>query len=135
LRVPLNGRFPRHRRRVAALRRRRATWKEEAHGADYVFTTPIGTPLRRANIRQRSFEPLREKARIRKGITLHDMRRTHASLLAAAGVSVKTAQDRLGHANASTTLNVYMRTLPGLQREAADKVDALLSPKPKRKKK
>jgi integrase len=117
---------------VAALRRRQEAWKEEGHGVDYVFTTPIGTPLRRSNIRKRSLNPLLTKAKIRTHITLKDFRAIHASLLAAAGVSVKTAQDRLGHANATTTLNHYMRTMAGLQREAADKVDALLNPKRKK---
>jgi integrase len=35
-------------------------------------------------------------------------------------------QERLGHATVAITLDTYSHVLPSLQREAADKLDALL---------
>ena len=41
------------------------------------------------------------------GVRLHDARHTHATLLLKGGVSVKVIQERLVHANFSTTMNLY----------------------------
>lgn len=40
-------------------------------------------------------------------ITLHGFRHTHATLLFSAGANVKEVQNRLGHSDVSTTLNIY----------------------------
>ncbi|WOC12532.1 tyrosine-type recombinase/integrase [Gordonia sp. MP11Mi] len=53
-------------------------------------------------------------------IRLHDLRHTHASLLLALGVPVKVVSERLGHASATITLDVYSHVLPGQGREAAE---------------
>jgi integrase len=63
-----------------------------------------------------------------KGIRLHDLRHLHATQLLAAGVPVRTVSGRLGHANASTTLNVYAHFLEASDREAADVIGNLLGP-------
>ena len=59
-------------------------------------------------------------------IRLHDLRRTHATLLLAAGEPVKVVSERLGHANAMITLTVYQHVHPGMGRQAADRFAALL---------
>ena len=43
-----------------------------------------------------------------------------ATRLLSEGVDVRTVAGRLGHRNASTTLNVYSHFLPEADREAAD---------------
>ncbi|MGO9079899.1 MAG: tyrosine-type recombinase/integrase [Streptosporangiaceae bacterium] len=52
-------------------------------------------------------------------IRLHDLRHTHATLLLAKGVPVKVVSERLGHASATITLQVYAHVMPGNQRDAA----------------
>ena len=59
-------------------------------------------------------------------IRLHDLRHTHATLLLKAGVPVKVVSERLGHASAQITLQTYQHVLPGMQREAADKLASLV---------
>ena len=44
----------------------------------------------------------------------------------AAGIVRQVAQERLGHSSVSITLDIYSSVLPGLQTEAADRVDAAL---------
>ena len=50
----------------------------------------------------------------------HDLRHTHATLLLAASTPVKVVSERLGHASATVTLQVYAHVMPGNQRAAAD---------------
>jgi integrase len=50
----------------------------------------------------------------------------NATLLLADGVPVKVVSERLGHASATVTLTVYQHVHPGMGREAADRVAALL---------
>ncbi len=57
-------------------------------------------------------------------IRLHDLRHTHATLRLADGVPVKVGSERLSHASA--TITVYEHVHPGMGREAADRIGALL---------
>lgn len=59
-------------------------------------------------------------------IRFHDLRHSHASQLLKAGVPVKVVSERLGHATASITLDVYSHVLTGMQAEAVAKIDAAL---------
>ena len=54
-----------------------------------------------------------------RGIRLHDLRHTHATLMLKHGVHPKIVQERLGHATVSITLDTYSHVLPGLQEAAA----------------
>ena len=59
-------------------------------------------------------------------IRFHDLRHTCATLLLAEGVHPKIVQERLGHSDISMTLNRYSHVVPGMQRQAADTLDAAL---------
>lgn len=79
-------------------------WKPESFTALYFnFTRRIGLKLR-----------------------FHDLRHTHASQLLRAGISAKVVSERLGHSSVGITLDVYSHVLPGMQEEAADRIDAAL---------
>lgn len=54
-------------------------------------------------------------------ITLKGLRHTHATLLLQAGVNPKIVQERLGHSNISTTLDIYSHVTPTIQVEAVDR--------------
>ena len=54
--------------------------------------------------------------------TYHTLRHTHASMLLARGVEINTVQERLGHASASTTLNIYGHVMPGRDQVAASQI-------------
>jgi integrase len=68
------------------------------------------------------------RAAKRLGLTvrLHDLRHYHATALISAGVDVRTVAGRLGHANASTTLNIYAAWQPAADRSASDIAAELL---------
>jgi integrase len=58
-------------------------------------------------------------------IRLHGLRHSHATQLLAQGVHPKITQERLGH-SISITLDLNSHVLPGMQEDAAAKVDAAL---------
>lgn len=55
-----------------------------------------------------------------KGIRFHDLRHSNASQLRRQGVPVKVVSARLGHSNATVTLNTYAHVLAGDDQRAAD---------------
>jgi len=59
-------------------------------------------------------------------IRFHDLRHTHATQLLKSNVHPKIVQERLGHRDISTTLDLYSHVLPGMQDGAAKRVDAAL---------
>ena len=62
-------------------------------------------------------------------IRFHDLRHTHASQLLRAGIHPKIVSERLGHSTVGLTLDTYSHVLPGLQEEAARKIDLALGGK------
>jgi integrase len=59
-------------------------------------------------------------------IRFHDLRHAHATHLLASGVHPKVASERLGHSKVGITLDLYSHVMPGMQEDAAAKVDAAL---------
>ncbi len=59
-------------------------------------------------------------------IRIHDVRHGMATFWLAQGVPVKVVSERLGHASVGITLQVYGHVVPGMQAEAAARLDAAL---------
>jgi integrase len=59
-------------------------------------------------------------------VRFHDLRHTHATQLLKEGVHPKVAQERLGHATIAVTLDLYSHVMPGMQEDAALRVDTAL---------
>jgi integrase len=57
------------------------------------------------------------------GVGMHELRHAYASLLIAAGQSVKVVSDRLGHSNVAMTLNVYSHLFPADEDRTRQAVD------------
>jgi integrase len=57
-------------------------------------------------------------------LRFHDLRHAHATHLLASGVHPKVASERLGHSQVGITLDLYSHVMPGMQEDAAAKVDA-----------
>jgi integrase len=97
-------------------------WKEYG----LIFTTQIGTPYHFRNL-LRDFKSLLEAASLPE-IRFHDLRHTAASLMLNYGIPVIVVSRRLGHAKPSITLDIYGHLMPGMQAEAAQKIDELITP-------
>jgi len=85
---------------------------------DLVFPNEEGNHLDPATL-TRNFEKLARKAGY-PGLRLHDLRHCHAAGLIKAGASPKIVQERLGHASAAFTLQVYGHVSSGMQATAAN---------------
>ena len=48
----------------------------------------------------------------------HDLRHTHATLLLEAGINPKVIQERLGHTNITTTLNIYSHVTKNMEEDS-----------------
>ena len=59
-------------------------------------------------------------------IRLHDLRRTHATLLLQAGTPIKAVSERLGQPKTSITLDTYAHLLPGFQHLAVKSIGEAL---------
>ncbi len=60
-------------------------------------------------------------------IPFHGLRHTSATLLISENVDIRTVSARLGHAQASTTMNIYAHSLKESDKKAADKLDKLFN--------
>lgn len=59
-------------------------------------------------------------------LTLHGLRHTHATLLLGLGIHPKVVQERLGHSNISTTMNIYSHVTPTMQKDAVTRLAELM---------
>ena len=89
----------------------------------FVVTQEDGRPLQ-PNSLTHEFVRLLAKHPTLPRIRYHDLRHSHATHMLASGVHPKVAQERLGHSNVRITLDLYSHVLPGMQADAAAKVDA-----------
>jgi integrase len=64
-----------------------------------------------------------------EGIRLHDLRHYVATHLLEAGVPVRAVSERLGQANATTTLGIYAHAVPATNQRSAELLGDLLAPK------
>lgn len=80
-------------------------WYDNGH--TYLVTNPSGCPKDANNFRNREYYPLLEKLNIDRK-NPHCTRHTFASLMSAAGVRPEVLQKIIGHANYSTTANIYI---------------------------
>lgn len=102
---------------------RRLQAGEAWHATDLVFCDPYGRhyPLFqliahfKTLLRENQLPPLH----------LHDLRHSTSALLAKLGVPAKVIQEILGHSSIKITQDLYGHVIPGMQREAMQKLDAV----------
>jgi integrase len=92
--------------------------------ATFVCCREDGEPLQPRTLTQ-NWRRLAVKGTLPR-IRFHDLRHAHATHLLAAGVHPKVASERLGHSKVGITLDLYSHVLPGMQEDAAARVDEAL---------
>ena len=80
-----------------------------------IFTNTFGGFVNVQNFKRRYYFKMLSAAGIQKGFNIHSMRHTHATLLLKHGVKPNVVADRLGHSNATVTLNIYAHVLENME--------------------
>ena len=101
---------------VEALRIHRERSPDTSGNGNFVFCHSDGSALDPDLITQ-AFERIAKKSGL-KGLRLHDLRHTHASLMLSQGIHPKIVSERLGHSSIGITIDLYSHVLPTVQGEA-----------------
>jgi integrase len=101
-----------------------ALWEDH----DLVFPNQLGKPMNADNLYHRGFKPLLKRAGLAsQGFTFHSLRHTCATLLLARNIHPRIAQEMLGHATISQTMDTYSHVMPGMGDVAATALEEALS--------
>lgn len=92
----------------------------------FVFTAPMGGPLRRDHLYKRIFKPAVLAAGLDPRLRVHDLRHTCASLLIQLGAHPKAIQERLGHSSITVTMDVYGHLFPSIAEALTERLDEVL---------
>jgi integrase len=118
---------------IEALKGHRARQNEERlkvgslwEDMDLVFPNRAGGPMNADNLYHRGFKPLLAKAGL-SGFTFHSLRHTCATLLLSKNIHPRIAQEMLGHATISQTMDTYSHVMPGMGDAAATALEEALS--------
>lgn len=92
--------------------------------ASFVYSREDGEPMQPRSLTH-AWQQTIGKIKLPR-VRFHDLRHAHATHLLSSGVHPKVASERLGHSRVGITLDLYSHVLPGLQEEAACRVDDAL---------
>jgi integrase len=95
-------------------------WQENG----LVFPNRIGQPTQARRVIEQFHQALAQSGLRR--IRFHDLRHSCATLLLVQGVSPRVVMEVLGHSEIALTMNAYSHVVPELQREAAQRMQAIL---------
>ncbi len=95
---------------------------------DWMFTRYDGQPSHPDSL-PKKFRSFLKKNDLPTEIHLHSLRHSCASFLIGAGVDIRTVAKRLGHAQVSTTGNIYAHQIRSADEAAAEALDLMLTKK------
>jgi integrase len=117
-----NRRFPISAELVEHLRRYMKTWRPNSLGL--LFATKTGTPWDHSLVRKRKFHPLLKKLEIPQ-CGFHAFRHGNATLLDQINAPMAVRLNRLGHAEAQTTMG-YTHAVTADERRTAEELGKIL---------
>lgn len=88
---------------------------------DRVFTTDDGAPIFPSSVTQ-WFTKFMKRTGLPK-VTIHSLRHTYASIMIAEGIPLVVVSHQLGHAQTSTTNNIYAHVIASAEARAAQTFD------------
>ncbi len=89
-----------------------------------VFTRLDGEPVNPRNF-SKEFTRIAATAGVTR-ISFHGLRHSHISHLLREGIHPKVASERAGHASVAITMDIYSHVMPGMQEDAAARIDAAI---------
>ncbi|MCI8486185.1 MAG: site-specific integrase [Clostridia bacterium] len=104
---------------------RRLQVGEEWIDTDKVFCQWNGNTIHPDSISD-YFHKFVVKNNFEQGLSLHSLRHSYGSLLLASGSNIKTVSSLLGHAQTSTTANIYVHEIRSKSKTAVDNFENML---------
>ena len=101
-------------------------WVEEWKKEPRLFTQWNGKPMHPSTLNHWLSGFLKKNDIKLDHITPHGLRHTYATLLIGNGVDIATVSENMGHANKTTTLNIYTGVAKKKNRTAADALEKVL---------
>ncbi|MCT1926649.1 tyrosine-type recombinase/integrase [Staphylococcus pasteuri] len=99
-------------------------WNEEFTDRGYVFTNTAGSPIDLNKVNS-IIKEATEISSIKKRVTTHTLRHTHISTLAQLGINLKAIQERVGHSDYKTTLEIYTHVTDQIAKDMMNKLEGL----------
>ncbi|EHR80139.1 tyrosine-type recombinase/integrase [Staphylococcus epidermidis] len=99
-------------------------WNEEFIDRGYVFTNTAGSPIDLNKINS-IIKEAAEISSIKKRVTTHTLRHTHISTLAQLGINLKAIQERVGHSDYKTTLEIYTHVTDQMAKDMMNKLETI----------
>lgn len=96
-------------------------WK----GTDRIFTDSVGKHMHPETC-NKIIHKITKKYNLHK-LNFHELRHTSTSLLINSGVNPKAVSERLGHANANITMNIYTHIYDNAKKECASNLNNILN--------
>jgi integrase len=93
---------------------------------DRLFTAWNGSPMHPDNLTG-WFETFIKRTDL-PYVSIHNLRHTNATLMIASGADIRTVSKRLGHAQTTTTLNIYSHAIQSADEAAAASLGNILDP-------
>lgn len=105
--------------------------KDFYHDENFIFTNNQGYPrlVRHVGYRMERLLNMINKDKDedeKKYLTPHSLRHTHTSLLIEANVHIKEIQERLGHSDINTTMDIYAHMTKEIKKEASTRFGNLM---------
>jgi len=99
-------------------------WNEDFIDRGYVFTNTAGSPIDLNKVNS-IIKEATEISSIKKRVTTHTLRHTHISTLAQLGINLKSIQERVGHSDYKTTLEIYTHVTDQMAKDMMNKLEII----------
>lgn len=99
-------------------------WNEDFIDRGYIFTNTAGSPIDLNKINN-IIKEATDISSIKKRVTTHTLRHTHISTLAQLGINLKAIQDRVGHSDYKTTLEIYTHVTDQMAKDMMNKLETI----------
>lgn len=97
-------------------------WNEDFIDRGYIFTNTAGSPIDLNKINN-IIKEATDISSIKKRVTTHTLRHTHISTLAQLGINLKAIQERVGHSDYKTTLEIYTHVTDQMAKDMMNKLE------------
>ena len=97
-------------------------WNVKFIDRGYIFTNTAGSPIDLNKINN-IIKEATEISSIKKSVTTHTLRHAHISTLAQLGINLKAIQERVGHSDYKTTLEIYTHVTDQMAKDMMNKLE------------